>query len=212
MTSLDLDSTYLDFWIDPAKGDRIQWSWHGPLRELSFDHYVTATLILSDSVVHHVIYSRRAAECTASHWIEVLTGMLGRRELDWMTHDRDPGRLACLSLMDGPNLYSESDLDYSLLSFFEGADEERSWTNTNTWIYPRNDHWIISITTMICSLNFPDEEDATALSMAKEAFEKEYKVLYEHRLETTTLEQWREQAREFLRQVYSHLETPFEIP
>ena len=212
MTSLDLDSTYLDFLIDPAKGDRIQWSWHGPLRELSFDHYVTATLILSDSTVHHVIYSRRAAECTASHWIEVLTGMLGRRELDWMAFGKEPGRLACLSLMDGPNLYWDSDLNYSLLCFLQGKSLRDPWSNTNTWIYPFDNYWLISVTAVICSLNFPDEEDATALSMAKEAFEKEYKVLYEHRLETTTLEQWREQARAFLRQVYSHLETPFEIP
>jgi hypothetical protein len=212
MTSLDLDSTYLDFLIDSKSGDRIRWSWHGPLRELWYDHYLTATLILSDSKVRHKIYSRKASECTASDWIESLNGMLGRRELDWMAFGKDPGRLACLSLMDGPNLYNDSDLNYSLLCFIQGANRLDPWSITNTWIYPIDNYWLMSVTTMICPFNFPDEEDATALALAKEAFEKEYRVLYEHRLETATLEQWREQARAFLRQVYSHLETPFEIP
>jgi hypothetical protein len=212
MVKLNGDSCYLDFLIDPKRGDRIRWTWQGPLRELWFDQFLKSKLEWPGSKKSHEIYPEFPAECTASDFIEAISGALSSTVLEWRSHGSDPGRLACLSFMGGPNLHRDSDLDYSRLGYFQGEDSADPWSSTNTWLYPEGDHWVLSVTTMICPLNYPDEEDATALRMAKEAYERNYKILYQHSIETKTLEQWREQARAFMRELFSRMEKPGYIP
>jgi hypothetical protein len=209
---LSLQATFLDFVIDPNTGDRIRWSWDFPLDDFEYYQHMTVELDARSIAKKYAIYPKQPCECFASDFILCINHALKRIIPEWTKKGNDPGRLACDGLIDGEFYLKSGDLFSSTLAEIGYACPDSPTGAIYTWLYPKGDEWVLSVTTLISSLDFPDHDDATAKAMALECYEKHYAVLYQHAVSRATLEQWREQARAFLRQVYSHMDTPIEVP
>ncbi|MFZ4099470.1 MAG: hypothetical protein ACOYKZ_03975 [Chlamydiia bacterium] len=194
--------------------DRMIWRWEIPYADLFPGNIMEVMLESPSTDRNYKLYSELACELFAYDFALALSTVLSCEEPVWQQVESDPGRLDCLQALDllGPENRNKSWWLAGACEVRTSAECPYSKTGAiSVWVYPEGDSFVFSITTSMTPFVFTDDiEDPRLEGIIYYA--KYYEVLYRQRITRSTLEEWLETVRAFLRHVYAQAGYQTTIP